>query len=86
MHVSKSGQYWIIAITLQNNSNVPALMVRLKAIGKESCERILPVFYRDNYFSVMPGEKRTVTIRMDDRDTRGERPAVEVSGFNLLQN
>ncbi len=81
--VNRSGSDWVLEVTLYNNTNVPVLMIRLMAIGKETGERILPAFYSDNYISIMPGEKKIIAIRFDDRDTRGERPAVEVSGFNL---
>jgi hypothetical protein len=31
----------------------------------------------------MPGEEKVITMKLKDSDTRGERPVVEVSGFNL---
>ena len=58
-------------------------MVRLKVIGKSSGERILPVFYSDNYISLMPGEEKVITMKLCDRDTGGEAPGVEISGYNL---
>jgi len=81
--VEKSGNNWIITTTLNNTSKAPVLMVRLKAIGVNSRERILPVFYSDNYVSLMPGEKKVILTRMKDEDTRGEKPVIEISGFNL---
>lgn len=57
-------------------------MVRLKVVGNSSGERILPVFFSDNYISLMPGEKKVVTMKLKDEDTGGEKPAVEISGFN----
>ena len=36
-------------ITLTNNSNVPAVMIRLNLKGDDG-EQILPVIYSDNYF------------------------------------
>ena len=84
--VNKSAGEWTLAVDLINNTNIPALMIRLTAIGKESRNRILPAFYSDNYVSLMPGESKTITIKIDDRDTRGEKPAVSVSGFNLQMN
>jgi hypothetical protein len=43
--VMKSGDDWLLTTTLTNSSNQPALMVRLKVVGKTGGERILPVFY-----------------------------------------
>jgi beta-galactosidase/beta-glucuronidase len=81
--VEKSGEDWILITTLKNTTNTPALMIRLKVIGKNSSERILPVFYSDNYVSLMPGEEKVITMKLKNEDTRGEKPEVDISGFNL---
>ena len=81
--VSRSGENWIITTTLDNTSKTPALMIRLKAVKRNSGDRILPVFYSDNYFSLMPGEKKVIVTRLKDEDTSGEKPSIEITGFNL---
>ena len=81
--VKKSSDGWLLTTTLKNDTKTPALMIRLKVTGDKTGERILPVFYSDNYFSLMPGEEKIVTMRLSDKDTRGEKPGVEISGFNL---
>ncbi|MFZ2340711.1 MAG: glycoside hydrolase family 2 protein [Bacteroidales bacterium] len=78
-----SDDEWLITTTLINPTDTPALMVRLKVVGKESGKRILPVFFSDNYVSLMPGEKKLITMKFRDSDTRGEKPDIEISGFNL---
>jgi hypothetical protein len=82
-HVKKVGDLWNITTTLSNTTKTPVLMIRLKVIRKKTEDRILPVFYSDNYVSLMPGETKVITMTLKDMDTRGERPAVSVSGFNL---
>lgn len=74
---------WYLTTTLKNNSKIPALMIRLKVSGKYSGSIILPVFYSDNYFSLMPGEEKRVMMKFKEADTRGEKTVVEISGFNL---
>lgn len=81
--VSRSGHNWFITTTLTNATDTPALMIRLKVTGKETGERILPAMYSDNYVSLMPGEQEVISMSVSDEDTRGERPAVEISGFNI---
>lgn len=78
----KDGQ-WEMKATLKNTSDVPVLMIRLKVVGGKSGERILPVFYEDNYFSLLPGECKNVLIRFKEEDSRGETPRLDVSGFNV---
>ena len=77
------GDQWIIEGTIKNDSDVPALMIRLQVKGNQSQERILPAFYNDNYFALMPGEVKKIRIKVAKEDCRGEQPFVEHSGFNL---
>jgi len=80
--IRRQGDQWQLTTQLHNNSAYPALMVRLKAVREKSADRILPVIYSDNYFALMPGEKRTVRTEVKHADTRGERPRIVVGGFN----
>jgi hypothetical protein len=79
----KSGNNWILTTTLNNTTKTPALMIRLKVVGKNKGERMLPVFYSDNYISLMPGDIKVITMKLKDEDTGGEEPSVDISGFNL---
>ena len=72
-----------LATELANNSSSPAIMVRLKVVRAASGDRILPVLYSDNYVSLMPGERRTITADIAREDARGERPRMVVEGFNV---
>lgn len=81
--VTREGDRWILKGTLENNTKVPALMIRLKVVGESSGEMMLPAFYNDNYFFLMPGEKKEVTVSVKHFDTRGEKPRLDISGFNL---
>jgi hypothetical protein len=79
----RRGDTWLLSTELRNPSSAPALMVRLKAVRAKTGDRILPAIYSDNYVSLMPGERRTVLTEVLQSDTRGERPAIEISGFNV---
>ncbi|MDR0348278.1 MAG: discoidin domain-containing protein [Tannerella sp.] len=81
--VKKNGNEWHLKSILTNDTNTPALIIRLKITGNQSGNNILPVFYSDNYFSLMPGEEKEVDIRLSDSDTHGETPVLSISGFNL---
>ena len=69
-------------VTLTNNGDVPALMLRLKLVDKSTGDMVLPVLYSDNYFFLMPGDTRTIDIEAAPEDLRG-RAGLEISGFNL---
>ena len=82
-HIKRVGPEWQITAALQNSSNTPALMVRMKAVRRKSGDLIVPALFSDNYIALMPGEKQTITISFKDEDTRGERPAARLEGYNL---
>ena len=77
------GTEWRGTVVLENRSKVPAVMIRLNVIGKKDGEQILPMFYEDNYFSLMPGERKTVSLKWYDADSRGNKPEIIVTGYNL---
>ena len=58
-------------------------MVHVQAVGEKSGNRILPVIHNDNYFALMPDERRTTISELEQADTRGERPRILVAGFNV---
>ena len=76
---AKSGVSWTLTTELRNAGSAPALMVRVKAVGEKSGERILPAIYSDNYIALMPGERQTITTELAEADTRGEMPAIVVA-------
>jgi len=82
----RKGSRWILTTELRNTSAVPVLMVKLKAVRDKSGDRILPAIFSDNYIALMPGEQRTITIELENADTRGEKPRVAVEGFNLTEH
>jgi len=45
--------------------------------------RVLPVYYSDNYISLVPKESRTVTIEAAEADLKGEAPQLVVDGWNV---
>ena len=69
-------------ITITNQGQVPAVMLRLNLKGDDG-EQILPVIYSDNYFHLMPGESRTISIEWKAEDARGCNPIVEITGMNI---
>ncbi|MGL4851338.1 MAG: glycosyl hydrolase 2 galactose-binding domain-containing protein [Phocaeicola sp.] len=81
----ESSEKWSAKVVLENTSSTPALMIRLNVVGQNDGLQFLPVFYSDNYFSLLPGEKKEVTFHWKNEDTRGEKPKVKLSGFNVVE-
>lgn len=74
---------WKAEITVENRSQTPALMVRLNIVGDKDGLQFLPIFYSDNYFALLPGERKVVRVHWKDVDTRGNAPLLKVSGYNV---
>ncbi len=72
-----------LATEIVNGSSAPAIMVRAKVVRAASGDRILPALHSDNYVSLMPGERRTITTDVTREDARGERPRMVIEGFNV---
>jgi hypothetical protein len=62
--------------TVRNTGKTVAAMVRLSLREQNGTDRVLPTLYGDNYFWLLPGESRTVTVA-PRRSVRGPRLLVE---------
>jgi exo-1,4-beta-D-glucosaminidase len=81
---AKKGADNVTSVTLSNPSKSLAFFIRLKVNQGKGGEEVLPVRWQDNYLSLLPGEKRTVTATYRAADLGGKAPAVEVSGYNVV--
>jgi mannosylglycoprotein endo-beta-mannosidase len=73
----------VVTVTLHNNTRNVALLTHLQLHQKKSGRRVLPVFYSDNYISLVPGETSTVSIEAATKDLQGDLPLVELDGYNV---
>jgi hypothetical protein len=73
----------LLSVTLHNPGARVALMAHLQLRRKGSGERVLPVYYSDNYVSLLPNESRTITIEVATSDLKGEAALVVVDGWNV---
>ena len=70
-------------VKVKNPSRSVAFMVHLRLTRNKGGEEAVPVLWEDNYFSLLPGEERSVTAAYDAAILRGAAPALEVDGFNV---
>ena len=74
----------VFHVTIENTGKGIALLARLRLVkGSEQAE-ILPVFWQDNYISLLPGEKREVSVSVHKSDLAGAQPPLLVDGFNVI--
>lgn len=70
-------------VKLINGSDKIAFFLEMKIIDPDSGQSILPVFWEDNYVSLLPGETKTITARFPHRDANAKDPKFVLSGWNL---
>lgn len=74
-----------IEVTLANPANAPvAFFNRVALLNPQTQKRILPVFYSDNYVSVLPGESKMVTLDYTPTPAAAA-PLVSVEGWNVAR-
>jgi beta-mannosidase len=69
-------------VTLTNQTRNIALLAHLQLRQKATGKRVLPVFYSDNYASLVPGESRIVIIEAATKNIGGEATLL-VDGYNV---
>lgn len=79
VNVRKRKGGFIVEVT--NRSDSPAVSVKLNAVDKASGEIILPAYFSDGYFNLMPGEKRNITLELPADYPGGF--TVTATGYNL---
>jgi hypothetical protein len=73
----------LITVTLHNPAGGPvAFFTRLSLLDPETHQRLLPVFYSDNYLSIPPGESRAVTLEWESK-LKSPAPLLSVQGWNV---
>jgi len=77
----------LLQITLHNPTRNVALMAHVQ-LRRKSGERVLPVFYSDNYVTLLPDETRTIGIEaaqsdFKDPDGKEEDPLIVLDGWNV---
>ena len=85
--VATTGTDYVLTASIRNPANVVAFFIRLKllrvgAVGR-SDTRVLPSFYDDNYFTLLPDETKRVSIRCARADAGNVTPQLWVEGWNI---
>jgi len=73
----------VTRVTLRNPNESLAFMVHLKITHGKKGGEVVPIFWEDNYFSLLPGEQREVTAKYDPSALEGKEPILTVDGFNI---
>ncbi|MBE7170809.1 MAG: glycosyl hydrolase [Williamsia sp.] len=70
-----------IELTLTNKASTLAFFNRISLVDRNTKKRVLPVFYSDNYVSVLPGQQKKITLSCDESQAV-QNLLVSVQGWN----
>jgi exo-1,4-beta-D-glucosaminidase len=70
-------------VTVANTGRALAFQIRLKLEDPSTGDEILPVFWADNYFELLPGEHREISVSYPRSDREG-RPRVTAEAWNTV--
>jgi exo-1,4-beta-D-glucosaminidase len=71
-------------VAAENVGKGIAFLTRLRLVAGKDQTEVLPVFWEDNYISLLPGEKREVNVRIRRSDIGDAQPTLLVDGFNVI--
>lgn len=79
--VRKNADSYFVEVTLKNTSRAIAFFTQLQFLDRDR-RPIRPSFYTDNFFSLLPGESKTVTIETAVKNL-SSAPLLVVKGWNI---
>jgi exo-1,4-beta-D-glucosaminidase len=78
-----SGNHSVLTVVAENRGDSVAFMVHPRVTRGKGGDDLTPIFWRDNYFSLLPGEKKTITAKFDSSSAGGKSPELLVEGWNI---
>ncbi|MDP4174054.1 MAG: glycoside hydrolase family 2 TIM barrel-domain containing protein [Bacteroidota bacterium] len=81
--LKKEGQKQLVTVELANPTDKLAFMINISVKNSTTGENVLPIFWNDNYISLLPGEKRTINGYYFTKDLEASHPQIVVTGWNV---
>jgi exo-1,4-beta-D-glucosaminidase len=72
----------IVEVLIKNKSDKLAFFIELNVVNENTNESFLPIFWSDNYVSLLPNSQKKITGRFK-KTNRNEKPKLIVNGWNL---
>ncbi len=72
-----------ITVELTNSTDKISFFNEIILIGKKDGNRIIPVYWDDNYVTLLPGENRVLKGTFSTKDLKGDIPELKVEGWNI---
>ena len=79
----EQGAKAVVRVSARNPSGSIAFMVHLRVTKGKGGADLTPIFWSDNYFSLLPGEEREVAATYDPSYLDSKDAVLEVGGYNI---
>ncbi|MFO7447167.1 MAG: glycoside hydrolase family 2 TIM barrel-domain containing protein [Ignavibacteriaceae bacterium] len=70
-----------VEVILENNSDKIAFFIELKVVDEQTGQSFLPIFWDDNYVSLLPGTRKKIKGTFSSSEK--EKPKLIISGWNI---
>lgn len=80
---TSEGEEGIAQVRVENKTDKLAFLVHLAVTKGKGGAEVSPTYWDENYFSLLPGEKREVRAVFAQEDLAGASPFVKVDGWNV---
>jgi len=81
--LQQEGSKYKLVVNIYNPGGELAFAINPKILKAASKDPVLPVFWDDNYISLLPGEKKTLQVEFDTKYLDGAYPLLKVEGWNV---
>jgi exo-1,4-beta-D-glucosaminidase len=82
--MSPEGKETVVHAFVENPSSSLAFMVHLRVTRTNGAEDVAPIFWDENYFPLLPGEKRQLNARFESAKDNGGHLMLAVDGWNVV--
>ena len=85
MTVSKTEKAYVIELDIKNPTNTIAFFTQIQLLDGKG-KPVRPSFYTDNFFSLLPGESKHISIETYSLQLAEESTKIIVKGYNIHPN
>jgi exo-1,4-beta-D-glucosaminidase len=82
--LSHEGKESVVHASVENPSSSLAFMVHLRVAKGSSDQDVVPIFWDDNYVSLMPGEKGELSARFESDKKNDDGLVLTIDGWNVV--
>jgi exo-1,4-beta-D-glucosaminidase len=73
-----------VVLHFKNPGSGVALQAHARVTKGSGGDDVAPIFWGDNYFSLLPGEEKSVDVTFATGDLDGKEAVVEIDGYNVV--